>query len=104
MAKRDNPVLEIFKGVKIRKWNTVELQLRDYAYKKLLNEVDSSGLSIQKVLAYSGQPCERCKGVDVQFLDKDGNLKKIKKGILQVPESNGVSILDKARKRNNTNE
>ena len=100
MAKRPNPVIEVFLGVKIKEWNEVSILLKDYQYKKLLKEAHDSNQSLQKTIAYSGQPCERCKGMEVQFLDKDGILRKIKRGILQIPESNGTNIFDKIKKEN----
>lgn len=96
---KNNPVLYEYKGIEIRKYNRVELTFGEVSFKKIIDEVDETGLSIHKVLAYSGQPCDRCKGTSIMVYDKEGNEKKVKRGILHVPESNGISILQKAKNR-----
>jgi len=96
MAK-NNPVIEEYKGVKIRRFNSVEFKFGIVQYKKILDEVESTGLSIHKLIAHSSQPCDKCKGSDVVFYDKNDNLCKVKRGILSIPESNGISIIQNAR-------
>lgn len=97
MAKKQNPVIEIYKGVNIRKVNEVCLSLNPTYFKKIIDEVDRTGLSIPKVLAYSGKPCDKCKDTSIAVYDKDGNVTHVKKGILHVPDSNGVNIIEKAK-------
>ena len=93
---KNSPVVEVYKGVNIRKCNIVRLRLGVVAYKKILDIVESSGLSIQKVIAYSGKPCERCKDVDVIVFNKAGEEKKIKRGIVPIPQQNsGGNIIEK---------
>lgn len=88
-----NPVIEVYHGVKIRKSNRVVMRFGVVEYKRLLDEVDSAKLSIHKVLAYSGKPCNHCQSMPVVVMNAQGDEVKIKRGILSVPESNGVNIL-----------
>lgn len=92
MAK-ENPIIGTYKGVSYRHCNRVVLKFGIAAYKKIIDEVDKSGLSIQKVLAYSGKPCDRCKDIEVTFFDKEDNEVKVKRGILPIPENNGINII-----------
>lgn len=86
-------VIEVYKGVKIRRHNTVRFKFGIAAFKKLIDEVEHTGLSIQKVIAYSGQPCERCKDTGIIILISNGESVKIKRGLLDVPENNGTNII-----------
>jgi hypothetical protein len=99
MAKTENSIIENYKGVNVRSVNIVKLRLDPVRFKKLLDEVDRTGLPIPKILAYSGKPCERCKDVCVVIYGKEGELIHIKRGMLHVAESNGNSIIDKAKNR-----
>jgi len=101
MAKKPNPVIEVYKGVNIRAINEVRLSLNPSYFKKIIDEVDKTGLSIHKVIAYSGKPCDRCKNTDVTVYDSDGNPKYVRRGILHIPDSNGVDIITKAKNRCN---
>ncbi len=91
-----NPVLYQHKKVNVRRCNKVVLLFGEVAFKKMIDEVDKTGLSIHKILAYSGKPCERCKGTEVVIFDKNDNEVKIKKGLLHIPENNGTNIIQKA--------
>lgn len=96
----DNPVLYQYKGVNIRKLNRVTLKLSEHHFKKIIDEVDNTGLSIHKVLAYSGKPCEKCMGTEVTAYDKNDNEIKVKKGLLHIPENNGINIIENSKKNN----
>ena|SRR5690349_24622935 len=100
MAKKPNPVIEIYKGVNIRAINEVCLSLNPTYFKKIIDVVDETGLSIPKVIAYSGKPCEKCKDTSVIVYDNEGNPKYVKRGILHIPDSNGIDIITKAKNRN----
>ncbi len=99
MAKYSDSIIENYKGVNIRTVNRVVISLDPVRYKKIIDEVEKTGLSIPKLLAYSGKPCEKCKDACVVIYGKEGELIHIKRGILHVPEGNGNSILDKAKNR-----
>lgn len=100
MSQKPNSIIENYKGVNIKRVNVVRICLDPVRYKKIIDEVDKTGLSIPKVLAYSGKPCDRCKDVSVTIYDKEGEPINIKRGILHVPEGNGIDILTKAKNRN----
>lgn len=95
----ENPVLYVYKGVNIRRYNKVQLTFGEVQFKKIIDEADGSDLSIHKVLAYSGKPCDRCRDTSVFVYDKEGNEKKVKRGILHVPEGNGIGIIQKAKNK-----
>lgn len=96
-----NPVLYTYKGIKIRRCNRIVLRFGEVSLKKIIDVVDETGLSIQKVLAHSGKPCDRCKNISVIVFDKEGNELKIKRGILHVPENNGSTIIKRANAKSN---
>lgn len=91
--KYPNPVVEIYKGIKIRKWNHVKFKIDIESYKELIDLSESTGLSLKKIIAYSGQPCDRCKGMDV-IVFTDSATHRIKRGILKVPhQTSGNNII-----------
>jgi hypothetical protein len=88
-----NPVLEIYRGVNVRRWNDVKFKVTAEAFKELLDLSESTGLSVKKIIAYSGQPCDRCKGMDVVVFTDAGTY-RIKRGILKVPhQTSGHNII-----------
>lgn len=95
----DTGIVEIYKGVKIRHCNRVVLKFGIADYKKIIDSVDSTDLSIGKILAYSGQPCDRCKGLEIVVFNKKNEQVGIKKGMLRVPENNGVNIIENNKRR-----
>lgn len=98
-----NKILGTHLGVPYRHCNRVVLKFGIVAFKKLIDEVEKTGLSLQKVIAYSGKPCERCKDVEVTIIDKNDNLVKIKRGILPIPENNGINIISQMKNKKNKN-
>lgn len=99
MAK-DNPILERYKGIDVRRTNIIKLRFGVVQFKKIIDEVEETGLSVHKVLAYSGKPCDKCKGVDVVYYDSNDTPHNIKRGILAIPEGNGLNIFQQAKIRN----
>lgn len=97
MSKK-NPIVGTYKGVTVRKCNPIVLKLGEAVFKSLIDEVERTGLSIPKILAYSSRPCDRCKDVMVVAYNKDGNEQKIKRGILSkhIPQNNGINIIQTA--------
>lgn len=93
--KARNCVIEVYKGINIRQVNEVKLHLSPHHFKKIIDVVESTGLSIPKVIAYSGQPCEKCRNTCVMILDKEGNSKPVKRGILPIPGGSGLNIIQK---------
>ncbi len=100
MPKKPRAIIEVYKGISIRSVNVVRIGLGPVHYKRIIDESEKTGLPIPKLLAYSGKPCEKCKDVCVIIFDKEGELVHIKRGLLHVPQSNGISIIEKAKNRN----
>jgi hypothetical protein len=100
MSKYDtnNPVVEVYNGVVIRKYNPYQLRFTSAMYKILILESERTGLPISKILTISSRPCERCSVTDVVTFNKEGEQVKIKRGILSrhSPEGNGTSIIKQA--------
>jgi hypothetical protein len=94
-----NEIKGYYKGVPLRQSNVVKLLVPEPVFKKLIDACDESGMSIHKVLYYSGRPCERCDP-EIRVYDAEGKPHVIKKGILNLPESNGINIIQKAKNRN----
>jgi hypothetical protein len=97
MAK-NNPIVEIYKGIPIRRCNIYNIRMGAVLYKTLILESERTGLPISKILAYSSKPCERCSLTDVVAFNKEGDEIKIKRGILSrhIPEGSGTSIIKQA--------
>ena len=93
----NNPIIGTYKGVNIRKCNVVKIKMGIAEFKRMIDESESSGLSIPKVIYYTGKPCTRCENTNVFFLDKLGNEQKVKRGLLSLPEGNGISIVEIAK-------
>lgn len=95
---KNNPVICIYKGVQVRKYNKATIMMGEVQFKKLIDEVDRTGMSIPKVLAHSSTPCNHCKDMMVTVFDKNGSIQKVKRGILSlhIPEGNGMNIIEKA--------
>jgi hypothetical protein len=92
------PVLEIYKGIKIRQCNVVVLKFSAAKYKYLILESERTGLPMSKILAYSSRPCERCTQIEVVAFNKEGDEVKIKRGILSsiMSQNSGTSIIQQA--------
>jgi len=90
---KTNEVIEIYHGVKIRRSNRVVIKFGVVEFKRLIDQVAESNLSIHKVLAYSGMPCAKCQSIPVVATNAMGDEVQIKRGILSVPEGNGLNIL-----------
>lgn len=99
MPKKPNPIIEVYKGVNVRAINEVKLCFNPTYFKKIIDEVDKTGLSIHKIIAYSGKPCEKCKDAPVIVYDNEGNPIHVKRGILHIPDSNGTNIIEKAKNK-----
>lgn len=97
--RKGNRLIEEFKGVKIRECNRVVLKLGAVEFKRILEEVDATGLSIHKILAYSTQPCQKCNDIHITAFDDNDNKIIIKKSLLSVPSSNGINIIKQHEKK-----
>jgi hypothetical protein len=92
----NNPIVEIYKGITIRKSNVYKLRINAVKFKMLVLESERTGLPISKILAYSSRPCDRCPSMEVITYNQNSDQVKIKRGILaeQMPKRNGTSIIN----------
>jgi len=96
-------VIEIYKGIEIRKCNKVRFNLSAAAFKYLILESERTNIPITKLLIYSSKPCEKCTNIDVMVFNKDGDEFKIKRGLLSrhIPENTGRGIIQQANEKSN---
>jgi hypothetical protein len=86
----NNPIVEVYNGIPIRKSNIFKIRINPVAYKALLIESETTGLPISKILVFSSIPCQRCSAEPVQvFIDGEGV--KVKRGILSLNTSQNSS-------------
>lgn len=87
-----NPVQYVYKGVQVRKYNTIRIRVDEKTYKEIIDTGIDTGLSTRKILAHSSKPCERCIDKPVVVLTDNGEV-NIKRGILskRIPISYGNS-------------
>ena len=97
MGRNDREVLEIYKGVIIRRSNVFQFRLPPSKFKELIDIADKTGLSLPKIVALSGKPCDRCKGVNVVIYNEKDERIEIKRGVLSdyTMQSNGTNIVNK---------
>lgn len=77
-----NPVIEHYKGKKIRKYNTIFIRVNQFEMKQFI-DLKEDGFSERKIMEISGRPCEHCKGVEIVVMNKKKNKKiSIKRGML----------------------
>jgi hypothetical protein len=72
-----NPVQKTIHGVKVRKYNYVNVMFSQQAFEDLIEEAYQTGLSIPVLLALKSQPCQRCGNDNVSItIKKDGKSNK----------------------------
>jgi len=96
-----NPVVEVYNGVKIRKYNTCHLKFGAAFFKFLVLESERTGMPISKILMISSQPCEVCTKISVTAFNSKDEEVQIKRGLLSRPhiENNGRSIMAQAKEK-----
>lgn len=96
--RNSNPIVEIYKGIIIRKSNPYKQRFNAIKYKMLILESERTGLPISKILALSSKPCENCSDVDVVAYNEKSEKIHIKRGILydNGKQRSGVSIIKQA--------
>lgn len=77
----NNPLVEIFEGIEIRRYNRIEFKVDAKTFKEILT-LQLSGLSVRKILGYSSKPCIKCESIDVITYNREGDEVKIKRGLL----------------------
>lgn len=94
MGKNDRQILEVYKGIVIRKSNVVGFRFSAHKYKELIDEAFSTGLSLPKIIALSSRPCEKCKGVKVVSYNDESEKIEVRRGIIAdyTIMNNGMNI------------
>jgi hypothetical protein len=77
-----NPVVEVYRGQKIRKYNTIILRVSQFELKRFIDAKQDLDLEVREFLEYTGSPCESCKCLEV-YIHKDGTTQKIQRGFLK---------------------
>lgn len=90
-----SPVVEIYKGVKIREINVITFKVSAPIFKFFVLESERTNLPITKLLSHSSKPCERCILTDVIAFNGCGEEVSVKRGMLSrhIPENNGRGII-----------
>jgi hypothetical protein len=65
MPEKKNPLVEIYKGVSIYKYNELHIRVDSETKKMLIDQSEITGLSVREILGYSSKHCDNCKGVNV---------------------------------------
>lgn len=78
-----NPVIEVYKGREVRKYNTLRIRVSQWEFKQFIDAKEELGLSERQVIENSNRPCECCKGIEVTLMNKKKTKTiTIKKGLL----------------------
>jgi hypothetical protein len=106
MPKRNNPIVEMYKGIEVRKYTQICIWLSPQEFKELIDVQSETGFSNRAILSYTSRPCHKCENIPVIAFDKDGNEFKIKRGILsrRIPEPSGVNLINHAKAHRNSKE
>ena len=86
-----NPIIEMFCGIPIRRYNHIGIKLDPITYKELLRAEIETGLSQRQILGYSSRPCKLCEGAFVRVLNSNSMEVKIIRGLLskRIPDGSG---------------
>ena len=76
----ENEIIEVYRGVPIRKYNKIQIRVSYYEVKKFIDAKKDKRLSPRDVLEILSTPCETCKNHTVTIYDSDNNSKEVKKG------------------------
>lgn len=96
-----SPIVEVYKGVKIREINVITLKVSAPIFKFFILESERTNLPITKLLCHSSKPCERCMLTDVIAFNGIGEEVLVKRGMLSrhIPENNGRGIVKQAHEK-----
>lgn len=95
---KNNPIVEIYKGIVIRESNIYRQRFNKVKYKMLILESERTGLPISKILSLSSKPCEKCSNIDVVAYNDNSEKVSVKRGILydNGSQRSGTSIIKQA--------
>lgn len=76
-----NPVIDFYKGIPIRKYNTIRMRIDTTTLKKIIDLEETTNLSQRQIICYSSKPCTCCKDSFVTVATEGGEV-HIPRGIL----------------------
>lgn len=82
MSNKSNPLIEVYKGVSIYKYNELHIRVDCETKKMLIDQSETTGLSIREILGYSSKHCDCCKGMNVIAYNSKEKQIGIPRGIL----------------------
>lgn len=80
--KPKNEIVEIYRGHPIRTYNVIVFRVSQFEIKKFIDAKIDNGISARQLIEQSSKPCHHCIGTEVQFINKDDEDVKIKRGFL----------------------
>lgn len=101
--KNSNPVIQIYKGIEIRKSQVVGIRFSDIQMIAFIDEAQRTGLSVAEVVRVAGRPCSYCKGMEVVTQNSSGDFVHVKKNVLHnyhKNQSSGATIFNQKKKPN----
>lgn len=95
MAGEKNPIIRYIGGIAIRKKNQLSICVDEQEMVRLIEVSIETGLSIPKIIAMQGQPCQNCGNDNIV----------IPRGLLRTDrKQTGSSITKTAKDKNKNNE
>lgn len=80
--KNSNPVVEVYKGIVIRRYQKITIRLSAEAIKQIIDTQETTNLSAAQILGHSSKPCDCCKGLNVTTFNSDNEKVFVPRGIL----------------------
>lgn len=76
-----NEIVEIYRGIEIRKYNILELRV-DYSLYDKIKSAKEGGISLRKIIEKTSQPCQCCNHTEALGFNDNNEIVKVKRGIL----------------------
>jgi hypothetical protein len=77
-----NGVIEIYRGVPVKKYESITIRIDSLTKKRLIDLQQDTGLSERKIICYSSKPCAKCADQFVIVFDNQDKQHKIPKGLI----------------------
>lgn len=78
----ENTIIEVYKGIKIRRYNQIILRVNTYEFKKFIDYKEDNQLSARDVIEASSKPCSCCRDSMVIIHNKKDQSIEVKRGLL----------------------
>lgn len=76
MAKNNNPIIEVYRGVNIRKYNLLVLRVSQFEIKKFIDLRKDKRISAREVIEETCTACTPSSSPYGLFIKKNGSCKK----------------------------